>query len=303
MPAVMDDANPFFIHSLDNPGLMLVSHLLLGDNYSSWKKAMEMSLLGKNKFGFVDGSIVEPALGHAYHATWHRNDDIVASWLLNSLLKKDASSMSVSSYYAKLRSIWESQLELKPAHTCTGNGIKPWCEYAQLEYAMHFLMGLNEAYFWIRGQILSMDPFTSITKMIFSLVVQEEKQTEGNWVPSPLLNHKSPYQVDRDVIFHEIIFPFHSNVVDQELPEFFNDFVIPLPISEHSSSVPDFEDAHPTIDDSVISLGTTAERSSREHKRPEPKSGEEFLAFTDLYRVSPYYQFAHFTANQAILEA
>ena len=50
-----------------------------------------MSLLGKNKFGFVDGSIVEPALGHAYHATWHRNDDIVASWLLNSLLKKDAS--------------------------------------------------------------------------------------------------------------------------------------------------------------------------------------------------------------------
>ncbi|CAL0316079.1 unnamed protein product [Lupinus luteus] len=34
----------------------------------------------------------------------------------------------------------------------------------------------------------------------------------------------------------------------------------------------------------------------------EPTTGEEFLAFTDLYRVSPYYQFAHFTANQAILE-
>ncbi|XP_058741096.1 GRAS family protein RAM1-like [Vicia villosa] len=34
----------------------------------------------------------------------------------------------------------------------------------------------------------------------------------------------------------------------------------------------------------------------------EPTTDEEFLAFTDLYRVSPYYQFAHFTANQAILE-
>ncbi|KAG8633388.1 GRAS family protein RAM1 [Manihot esculenta] len=34
----------------------------------------------------------------------------------------------------------------------------------------------------------------------------------------------------------------------------------------------------------------------------EPTSEEEFLAFTDLYRVSPYYQFAHFTANQAIIE-
>ncbi|OMO56739.1 Transcription factor GRAS [Corchorus olitorius] len=35
----------------------------------------------------------------------------------------------------------------------------------------------------------------------------------------------------------------------------------------------------------------------------EPTNEEEFLAFTCLYRVSPYYQFAHFTANQAILEA
>ncbi|GLT75718.1 hypothetical protein SLA2020_474180 [Shorea laevis] len=35
----------------------------------------------------------------------------------------------------------------------------------------------------------------------------------------------------------------------------------------------------------------------------EPTDEEEFLAFTDLYRVSPYYQFAHFTANQCILEA
>lgn len=35
----------------------------------------------------------------------------------------------------------------------------------------------------------------------------------------------------------------------------------------------------------------------------EPTNEEEFLAFTCLYRVSPYYQFAHFTANQAIIEA
>ncbi|KAE8709802.1 esterase/lipase/thioesterase family protein [Hibiscus syriacus] len=35
----------------------------------------------------------------------------------------------------------------------------------------------------------------------------------------------------------------------------------------------------------------------------EPTIEEEFLAFVCLYRVSPYYQFAHFTANQAIIEA
>ncbi|XP_042035064.1 GRAS family protein RAM1-like [Salvia splendens] len=36
-------------------------------------------------------------------------------------------------------------------------------------------------------------------------------------------------------------------------------------------------------------------------KGPSPE--EEFLAFTSLYKVSPFYQFAHFTANQAIIEA
>ncbi|KAF1002197.1 GRAS family protein RAM1-like [Apium graveolens] len=35
----------------------------------------------------------------------------------------------------------------------------------------------------------------------------------------------------------------------------------------------------------------------------EPTAEEEFSAFTELYTVSPYYQFAHFTANQAIIEA
>ncbi|XP_074263541.1 scarecrow-like protein 21 [Silene latifolia] len=35
----------------------------------------------------------------------------------------------------------------------------------------------------------------------------------------------------------------------------------------------------------------------------KPTARDEFLAFTHLYKVSPFYQFSHFTANQAILEA
>ncbi|XP_020235521.1 uncharacterized protein LOC109815266 [Cajanus cajan] len=42
---------------------------------------------------------------------------------------------------------------------------------------MLFLMGLNEGYSHIRGQILLMDPIPSIEK-VFSLVMQEEKQQE-----------------------------------------------------------------------------------------------------------------------------
>ncbi|PKA46979.1 Scarecrow-like protein 21 [Apostasia shenzhenica] len=35
----------------------------------------------------------------------------------------------------------------------------------------------------------------------------------------------------------------------------------------------------------------------------KPSPADEFAAFTAFYRDSPYYQFAHFTANQAIIEA
>lgn len=59
--------------------------------------------------------------------------------------------MPISSYYSKLGSVWESSIQLKPTHTCTCNDIQPWCDYDQMEYVMHFLMGLNEAYSSIRG--------------------------------------------------------------------------------------------------------------------------------------------------------
>lgn len=48
------------------------------DNYSSWKKAMCMALLGKNKFGFVDGSIPEPPQDYPQFRAWHHINNIVA---------------------------------------------------------------------------------------------------------------------------------------------------------------------------------------------------------------------------------
>ncbi|KAL4183451.1 hypothetical protein AMTRI_Chr11g155200 [Amborella trichopoda] len=47
----------------------------------------------------------------------------------------------------------------------------------------------------------------------------------------------------------------------------------------------------------------TKESPSFEYIMKEPTPRDEFMAFIELYRISPLYQFAHFTANQAILEA
>nr|KYP43048.1 hypothetical protein KK1_035543 [Cajanus cajan] len=212
-----DYANSFFLHPSDNPGAFIVSQPLNGDNYNSWSCVILMALGGKNKIGFVDGTIPKPKETAKSFHSWQRNNNIVASWLLNSIskdlqasviysssaaaiwndlrirfqqqngprvfqlrrdlmtLKQD--SFSITHYFTKVKASWEELAEYKPLHTCGCGGIKYWIDYHQYEYVMLFLMGLNEGYSHIRGQILLMDPIPSIEK-VFSLVMQEKKQKE-----------------------------------------------------------------------------------------------------------------------------
>ncbi|XLR53297.1 hypothetical protein HN51_021525 [Arachis hypogaea] len=58
--ATIDEADPFLLHSSDQRNLVLVTQVLAGDNYPSWKRSMEMALNGKNKLGFIDGTIFPP---------------------------------------------------------------------------------------------------------------------------------------------------------------------------------------------------------------------------------------------------
>ncbi|CAL8994074.1 unnamed protein product, partial [Prunus brigantina] len=48
-------------HLIDHPGLLLVTKLLNGDNYPTWKRSMIIALTAKNKIGFVNGSIKAPS--------------------------------------------------------------------------------------------------------------------------------------------------------------------------------------------------------------------------------------------------
>lgn len=44
-----DGSSPYFLHHSDNPGLILVSQPLMGDNYATWNHAMIIALSVKNK--------------------------------------------------------------------------------------------------------------------------------------------------------------------------------------------------------------------------------------------------------------
>nr|GMC46969.1 uncharacterized protein LOC109149920 [Ipomoea batatas] len=148
-----------YIHSSENPSLLLVTIPLDGTNYHTWSRAMKMTLLSKNKLGFVDGSVMAPEITDANYITWQRANNMVLSWLLHSMIPVIAQSilwldtakevwddlkerfcqedvfrisdvqaeiynikqgdLSVSAYFTKFKLLWDELLSLKPLLTCT----------------------------------------------------------------------------------------------------------------------------------------------------------------------------------------
>jgi hypothetical protein len=197
--------------------MILVSKLLEGDNYSTWSRAMRIALGAKNKIGLVDGSIKPPSSEDANFASWQRCNDMVLSWLLNSIhadiassviysataaeiwadlrerfsqgndsriyqIKQDISEhrqgqQSISVYYTKLKAFWDELSSYYEVPTCTCGGLEHLNRKEEKEKVMQFLMGLNENYGHVRGQILMMHPLPD-TRRVYSLTLQHEKQVE-----------------------------------------------------------------------------------------------------------------------------
>jgi len=195
-------SNPFFTNHSDNPGLMLISKPLNGDNYSVWRRAMTMALNSKNKLGFVNGTIKPPPeeTNPDSYAAWSRCNDMVHSWIINTLIPEIADSviyyttahevwedlrerfsqcnaprifeiqreityhqqeqLSVSAYYTKLKGLWDELASYSEAS---------YGAQQDQQKLMQFLMGLNESYSAIRGQILLMNPLPSIRQAYSSV--------------------------------------------------------------------------------------------------------------------------------------
>lgn len=91
---IEDPSSPYYLHHGDSPGSVLVSQVLTGDNYNTWSRSVMMALIAKNKIRFIDGSLSSPPPSSEvmYHA-WTRSNNMVLSWLLNSISKDIAASV------------------------------------------------------------------------------------------------------------------------------------------------------------------------------------------------------------------
>jgi hypothetical protein len=178
---------------------------------------MKMALIAKNKLSFVNGTLPKPDDSSDDSYAWYRCNNMLLSWILNSVSKEIAASiiyidtaadmwndlkdrfsqrngpriyeiqksisalsqdnLSVSSYFTALKGLWDELNNYLPLPSCPCGSMKIVVDYREQEYVFQFLMGLNETFSHVRAQILLIDPLPSINK-VFSLVIQEERQRQ-----------------------------------------------------------------------------------------------------------------------------
>ncbi|GAU24572.1 hypothetical protein TSUD_149130 [Trifolium subterraneum] len=182
----MDHFSPFYVHPIDGPSSVTVTPLLTGSNYHSWSRSMRRALGAKMKLDFVDGSLPPPpdAFDPSFR-TWNRCNQLVSSWILNSVSEAIAQSRSswktlwisgmiFANVFHKL--LWE-ELELYlPIPTCTCR-VRCSCEAMRAArhnhvvlHTIRFLTGLNENFSVVKSQILLMEPLPTLNK-VFSMVI------------------------------------------------------------------------------------------------------------------------------------
>ena len=105
---VIEPNDPLFIHPSYHPGQTLVANVFHGEDFDSWKRTFLRALSSKNKVGFVDGKVAQPAADSPLFPYWQRSNDLVASWILNSLHKDISGSVL---YCITASEMWEELVE------------------------------------------------------------------------------------------------------------------------------------------------------------------------------------------------
>nr|CAD1826176.1 unnamed protein product [Ananas comosus var. bracteatus] len=196
----------------ENPCLQITPFKLNGNNFLPWSQSATLFLSGKFKLGYVNGKIQEPPIDETKYDEWKSNNDLVMSWLFNSmeshvrdglLFLKTAHEVwkTLSDIYSEKNNIARAyQLKQEIAHFRKGD--KTFNEYLgtlrgmwqELSYYVpistdpqvirkrieqdqifEMLAGLDSDYEAIRSQILMQSELPSLND-VCALLQREEKR-------------------------------------------------------------------------------------------------------------------------------
>eukprot|EP00257_Ricinus_communis_P016867 XP_015575166.1 uncharacterized protein LOC107261307 [Ricinus communis] len=187
------NGDPFLLQGSDHPGMVLVTAPLTGINFLTWSRSMKIALGAKMKLGFVNGKIPIPDEESLEFETWTRVncmelwDEIAERYgesngpLLYQLQREISSvsqgNESVSTYYTRLKRLWDEFACLLPLPACFCGASKAVSDLHSMNRLMQFLMGLNDCYNNTKNQILVMEPLPSVNRA-YSMMLSVEKQKE-----------------------------------------------------------------------------------------------------------------------------
>ncbi|XP_019224372.1 PREDICTED: uncharacterized protein LOC109206058 [Nicotiana attenuata] len=178
---------------------------------------MRMALLVKNKLGFIEGTCLKSSYKGELANQWERCNAIVLSWIGRTVSTElqpsiiyasyaktvwnefkerfDKSNLtrfyllwiqigslkqgtdSVTSYYTKMKDLWDEIDLLVPAPGCDCEETRPFIEQFKNLRLLQFLVGINESYSQVRSQILLKTSVLNVNQA-YALVIQEESQRE-----------------------------------------------------------------------------------------------------------------------------
>lgn len=84
---VVSPDNNNFLHPSNLPGMNLINITFDRHGYSGWRRSILITLSAKHKLGFINGSCAPPTSDSPNFHFWTRCNDMIISWLLNSLSK------------------------------------------------------------------------------------------------------------------------------------------------------------------------------------------------------------------------
>ena len=84
--SAIDANHPLYLQNSDNPGIPLVTQLLTDQNFHQWSRSVSIALNAKMKLGLINGTVPTPLVTAPQFAMWSRCNDMVLSWLLNSMM-------------------------------------------------------------------------------------------------------------------------------------------------------------------------------------------------------------------------
>ncbi|XP_070036038.1 uncharacterized protein [Nicotiana tomentosiformis] len=101
---------------------------------------------------------------------------------------------SVTSYFSKMKDLWDELDILAPLPSCDFEESRPYMEHLVRQKLMQFLMGLKESYSQVRSNILQRRTVLSVNQA-YAVAVQEESQrtlgvVESNKEPLTMLARK-----------------------------------------------------------------------------------------------------------------